>query len=393
MVKKTGLIYQSGKKGIEDMAKKYFFIALALLSVCNIESVYAKKTTVGGHFKLTLYDYSIGDRTFTDSSNSVQRANGARSAGISISRFTLLVMREIEEIFTVLLQPNFEVTTGATPRLGKSIGENELSGAPRFTGWHKAFMRIMIPYPLLLEVTGGIIFPRFTMDYGAELFFEEEYNGSIFSLSTCLGEMEGTGIELYRTFELGFASMPTYIYIMNGEGNMFHDNNDLPEGMIHIEPEIGPVRLFGSFLVSKYDDDSEKDVFRWSGGGSVTLGPVELRSEYAGGMWEESLADTSDPDAKPHGFYAKLFYQFASWGKLMAHYNYVKYNFVGTHINGLPGWEIYSTITPGIQIYVFDCLAIQLQSDIANWRRKNKERNIKDKLEFSRYFLGLRATF
>ena len=174
---------------------------------------------------------------------------------------------------------------------------------------------------------------------------------------------------------------------------MYHDNNDLPEGMIHIEPEIGPVRLFGSFLAGKYDNDSEKNVFRWSGGGSIKLGPVELRSEYAGGMWEESLADTAESDAKPHGFYAKLFYQFSSWGKVMAHYNYVKYNFVGSHINGTPGWEIYSTITPGFQVNVFDCLSIQLQGDIANWRRRNKERNTRDKLEFSRYFLGLRATF
>ncbi len=375
------------------MVKNSLFTPIVFLVLFNTYTIHSGETTIGGHFKLTLYDYSIGERIFTDSTGAVQKADGARSAGISISRFTLLAMREIKEIFTILVQPNFEVATGATPRLEKSIGEDYSPGGPKFTGWHKAFMRIMIPYPLLLEISGGVIFPRFTMDYGAELFFEDEYNGSIFAISSCLGEMSATGIEIYRTFELGFASIPTYIYILNGEGNMFHDNNDLPEGMIHIEPEMGPFRLFGSFLVGKYDDDSEKNVFRWSGGGSITMGPVELRSEYAGGKWEKSICNSAQSDAEPHGFYTKLFYQFASWGKIMAHYNYVKYNFIGPCTNGLPGEMVYSTITPGFQINVFDCLSIQLQGDIAAWKMKNTERNTKDKLEFYRYFLGLRATF
>ena len=373
--------------------KNLFSVSVFFVFFVNVLCVYSGETTVGGHLKLPLYDYSIGERTFIDSIDAEQKADGARSAGMSITWFTLLVMREIQEIFTIVVQPKFEVATGATPRLGRSIGEERTSGGPKFTGWHKAFMRILIPYPLLLEVSGGVLFTRFTMDYGAELFFEDEYNGSQFAISSCLGEMSGTGIELYRTFELGFASMPIYIYILNGEGNMFHDNNDLPEGMIHIEPEIGPVRLFGSFLVGKYDDDSKKNVFRWSGGASISMGPVELRSEYAGGKWEKSIGESIESDAIPHGFYAKLFYQFASWAKIMAHYNYAKYNFVGSHINGLPGEEIYSTITPGFQIYVFDCLAIQLQCDIADWKRKNKERDTKDELKFSRYFLGMRATF
>ena len=108
------------------MVYKIFFVPVAFLVLFSIYSVYCGETTVGGHFKLTLYDYSIGERTFTDSSDAVQTADGARSAGISISRFTLLIMQEIQEIFTVLVQPNFEVATGATPRLGKSIGDDRL---------------------------------------------------------------------------------------------------------------------------------------------------------------------------------------------------------------------------------------------------------------------------
>ncbi len=381
------------------MVKKIFsYPAILLIIIINTFFLYGGETTIGGHFKLTLYDYSIGERTFTiidsinDSIKKSQKADGARSAGMSITRFTLLISREIKEIFTLIIQPNFEVLTGATPRIGKSIGEKQSAGGPKFTGWQKAMMRIIIPYPLLVEVSGGVLFPRFTMDYGAELFFEDEYNGSKFAISSSLGEMSGTGIEIYRTFELGFASMPVYLYILNGSGNLFHDNNDTPEGMIHIEPEIGPVRLFGSFLGGLYDDD-RSTVLRWSGGFAFDVGPVEFRSEYAGGKWEKSLSDSLDPDAKPLGFYAKLFYKFSTWGKAMVHYNYVRYNYMGSHINGSRGREIYSTITPGLQINVFDCLGIQFQCDIGDWQRKDKERNIEDKLKFSRYFLGLRATF
>ncbi len=358
-----------------------------------ILTAYGKETSVGGHFKLTLYDYSFGERTFTDSMGGNQKADGARSAGMTVSRFTLLIMKEIAEIFTVAVEPNFEAATGATPRLGKSIGDDYSPGGPVFTGWQRALMRVMVPYPLQTEISGGIIFPRFTMDYGAEIFFEEEYNGSRFAVSSCLGEMSATGIEIYKTFELGFLSMPAYLYIMNGSENLYHDNNETPEGMIHIEPEIGPVTLFGSFLAGRWDTENKKDVMRWSGGFSVALGPVELRSEYAGGTWEESIGDTVQSDANPYGFYTKLIYQFSSWGKLMAHYNYVNYNFIGTHIRGDQGREVYSTITPAFQVYVFDCLSIQTQYDIADWRKFNKEKNTRDRLKFNRLFLGLRATF
>ncbi len=376
------------------MVRKIFPSAVIILIIL-FSCVFAQagKTTVGGHFKLTLFDYSTGERTFTDSINTTQKADGARRAGMSVTRFTLLMMQEIKEIFSIVVQPNFDATTGATPRIGKSIGEKLTASAPKFVGFQKAFMRILIPYPFLVEVSGGVLFPRFTMDYGAELFFEDEYNGSKFAISSSLGEMSGTGIELYRTFELGFASLPTYVYIMNGSGNLFHDNNDSPEGMIHIEPEIGPVRLFGSFLGGIHSDEGRKTVFRWSGGCSVTMGPVELRSEYAGGQWEETVSDSIPSDAEPHGFYAKLFYQFTSWGKIMAHYNYSRFNYIGTAENGIPGKEIYSTVTPGFNFNFFDCLAVQFQCDIGNWRRKNSVNNTRDSLVFYRYFMGLRATF
>ncbi len=364
-----------------------------LLLIVGIQQSYSGETKVGGHFKLTLFDYSMGDRAFTDTLGIVQKADGARYAGMSISRFTLLVMQEIKEIFSILVQPNFEVATGATPRVGRSIGEKHKASAPKFVGWHKAFMRILIPYPLLVEVSGGVLFPRFTMDYGAELFFEDEYNGSPFAVSNWLGEMHGTGFEFYKTIELGFASMPTYIYLLNGSNNLFHDNNDSPEAMIHIEPEIGPVRLFGSFLAGKYDDEGEKNLFRWSGGASLTLGRVELRSEYAAGKWEESLNDSATTDGMPYGFYGKLFYQFSDWGKAMIHYSYARYNFIGTPIGGPPGKEIYSTITPGLHANLFDCLGIQLQCDIGDWEMQKALKNTKDELNFYRFFLGIRATF
>ncbi len=368
-------------------------LTILLIMAIYVSCLYSKGTTVGGHFKMTFYDYSFGERTFIDSTSGVQKADGARSSGMTVSRFTLMIMREIAEIFTITIEPNFEAVTGATPKLGKSIGDDYTPGGPVFTGWQRAHISVMVPYPLDVEITGGIIFPRFTMDYGGELFFEEEYNGSKFAVSSCLGEMSATGIELYKAFELGFASMPAYLYIMNGSGRLHNDNNESPEVMLHIEPEFGPISLFGSILGGRWDNENKKNILRWSGGLSVAMGPVELRSEYAGGKCEKSFGDSLQFDATPHGFYTKLICQFSDWGKLMLHYNYVNYNFIGTYIGGDPGREIYSTVSPAFQVYIFDFLSIQSQFDIADWHKVNKEKNITDKLKFNRVFLGLRATF
>ena len=81
--------------------RKIFYPGVLLLVTGILFSARPSETTVGGHLKLTLYDYTTGDRAFTDSSGRVQKADGARSAGLTISRFTLLVMREFKEMFTV----------------------------------------------------------------------------------------------------------------------------------------------------------------------------------------------------------------------------------------------------------------------------------------------------
>ncbi len=364
----------------------------------SLSQSYAGKTQVGGHLKLTLYDYTTGERSFVDSATFYQTAKGARTAGIAFQRLTLHIVKEIKEMFSITAQPDFQAFTGATPRIGRSVGEKLNKSEPRFNGWQKAFLRIMIPYPLLIEVSGGILFPRFTMDYGAELFWEEEYNGSMFSINSALGLMHGTGIEIYRAFELGAISLPVYLYILNGSGNLFHDNNDTPEGMIHIEPEIGPLKLFGSLLYGKYDDDGEKNVVRWSGGLSLDFAAFSFRTEYAAGLWEKSMEQVVDSaftysDTKPWGVYFKFFYNFSSWAKAMIHYNYVKNNYAYNQIDGLPGKEIFLTITPGVQFYFMDCLSVQLQLDIGNWKREVDNFGTKDNLKFVRSFLGLRATF
>jgi hypothetical protein len=378
--------------------KSIYSPAICLLLFSSLFLIQAENPQVGGHVKLTLYDYTMGERTYEEPDTVPQKADGARSAGMAFTRFTLYFVQEIKEIFSINIQPDFEAVTGATPSLGKSVGGDYTVSAPRFNGWQKAFLRIILPYPLLVEVSGGILFPRFSMDYGAELFWEEEYNGSKFTISSALGRMHATGIELYRNFELGAISLPVYLYVMNGSENLFRDNNDTPEGMIHIEPEMGPVKLFGSFLAGYYDDEGENKVFRWSGGASIDLGPFTFRSEYAGGLWEKSIENITQferfySDAKPLGFYAKLFYNYSSWGKVMVHYNYVKYNYAYSCLAGKAGEEEYSTITPGLQFNVFDCLGIQFQCDIGNWKRTVESFKKKDALTFYRFFLGLRATF
>ena len=72
----------------------------------------------------------------------------------------------------------------------------------------------MLPYEV--EAAFGIVKPRFTWDYGTELFWEEKIHGGKFSCNDYLGAMHETGIELYKPIELSGVSLPTYFYLLNG---------------------------------------------------------------------------------------------------------------------------------------------------------------------------------
>ena len=74
----------------------------------------------------------------------------------------------------------------------------------------------------------------------------------------------------------------------------------------------------------------------------------------------------------------------------MLHYDYAKHNFNG-FITTAPVEEEYITITPGLQITLAPGSMIQIQYDIADWKKWRKNQN--DTLKFNRLTVGLRSSF
>ena len=354
------------------------------IAVCSVSIIQAQETTIGAHVKLTLYDYKDG------------KSNGVKSheyAGMALSEMIIYLSSELSDKISIDLQPMFNTVTGATPRFGNKISDNKYSNAePVFNEWRKAVLTVMLPYEV--EAAFGIVKPRFTWDYGTELFWEEKIHGGKFSCNDYLGAMHETGIELYKPIELSGVSLPTYFYLLNGgpggQKNLFNDNNNTPTVMLHVEPEIGSFRFQGSIARGKWDKNNKYNMIRYSAGAAYGIGEFSARAEVAGGNWENSIPAKKLEDATPFGYYGKLLYSFAPWGKAMLHYDYAKHNFNG-FISSLPGEEEYVTITPGVQLSIAASSMIQIQYDIADWEKWNHDES--DKLKFNRFTMGWRSTF
>lgn len=360
------------------MKKILMLFSMAALLVVTASAGQAQETRVGGHLKLNLYDYVDGTHNGIH-----QTQNGGF---LSAAELILFISQEINDYLSVDVQPTFSVNTGATPKLGNDIGaQRDLSKSPSFGGWDKAEMKALLPYEMQLAF--GIVKPIFTMEYGEELFWQDELNGSKFAANTHLGAMHESGLELYRDFELGSVSLPVYFYLVNGTGKDFGDNNRHPMLMLHLEPEIGPVKFSGSLAYGKWDASDANDMTRYSAGLQYSLGAFQLRSEFAGGKWAKSIGGVKD--AVAFGYYVKLFYRITPWLKAMVDANLADHNFNGFFFTGAGAGEKYTTVTPGLIFNITDSNLLLLQYDIADWRVKDDS----DKLQFKRLTLGWRSTF
>lgn len=368
------------------MGKRLWVLVMASCFVVGFSYVaHAGDTTVGGHLKITMFDFADGDHTTGGTT-----VSSDENVGFSFREMILYFSQEIDETLSVDLQPMWSTSTGATPKFGKDIGEQKQAAGnieEGFHGWIKAVVKKVLPYEI--EASVGIVKPRFTWDYGAELFWEDEYNGGKFSANNYLGAMHDTGFEVYRPFELGAVSLPAYVYFLNG-GYEFADNNRNVSTMLRLEPEMGPLKISGSFLKGKYDDAGLYYMTRWSGGLAYEYGPFNIRGEFAGGNWEKSISGTKD--AKPSGYYVKAFYKVFPWMQCMIHYDYVDHNFTGFFYTA-PGSEEYVTITPEIRFSLGESTFVYFQYDIADWTKRNSAGIKTDEIEFKRLTVALRTTF
>jgi hypothetical protein len=362
--------------------KPKIYVLTAVLAVLLAMPVLAGDgTSVGGHIKLSLFDYSYGI-----SKDSAGVAYNTQSTGFGLMAFILFFSQQLNDNISADIQPLFTASTGATPSLGSAIG-SQLSSASgvtlRFSGvdWGRASIKVTLPEQGL-DISAGIVKPRFTLEYGGELFWDDELSGGKFAINDYVGRMQSAGVEVYKNFDFSGIALPVYLYALNGN-TMFMDNNNQPSGMIHLEPDFGFMKLSGSFLAGKYDSAEKLYVMRWAGGLSFSADKLAIRAEYAGGRWEKGIAD-----ATTGGAYAKLFYSAAPWLKLMYHFDIVYHNFGGFNtFNSGPG-ELYITHTPGVILNIFDT-SLQFRVDIANWKKTDDSQS----LVFTRSVLGWRMTF
>lgn len=360
------------------LRKLMLMVALLSFTILSVKLVYAEGTTVGGHIKMDLYDYKDGK---------MNGLKGHEYSGMDFREMIVYISSEISNKVSIDLQPVFDASTGATPKFGKLLGATKKD--PKdieegFGGWVKAVVKVVLPKGY--ELSAGIVKPRFTWDYGGELFWEDEINGGKFSCNSQLGAMHELGFELYKPFEVGKVSLPTYLYVVNG-GVEQSDNNNTPMVMLHAEPEVGAFKFQGSLANGKYDAANKYSNTRYSAGIAYEWQNLSARAELAGGTWEKSLLTE---DANPFGYYLKVFYKFAPWGRAMLHYDFVDNNY--SNNISTPGTSTYTTITPGLQLKIANGSSVLIQYDIADWKRQQKGKD-EETLKFNRLTVGIRTTF
>jgi hypothetical protein len=359
-------------------------------------------TKIGGHIKIGAFDYVSGTSTW-------QKAGGDSTLsrndydGFNFKGVVLLFAQEVSNFLSIEAEPAFSgifATTGATPRVGTDFRPTKISQNSRiaqFDGFQRALLKFVLPKEV--ELSFGILKPRFTMDYGAELFWEEELNGSAFSCNTRLGAMQETGIEAYRTFEVNKISLPLYLYVVNGNGELGGATNRTPTVMLHVEPELGFLKFSGSFAYGKWDGGDSNAYSRWSGGASATLGALSLRGEFAGGLWknQNTLSNASRMDETSSGFNVKASYRWADWGKLMLGYSLSNEGIQVNDTSSSGGvvavkTETYGTFTPVLQFNPMNSASIFIQSDIGTGKGW-QDIATPLKLSYIRMSIGTRLTF
>lgn len=391
------------------MRKRNLVVLLLFFGFIQMNFLNAQDVTVGGHLKMFFSDIADGKYVNVPWFQSEIEHEGRRSMGMGFSEFILYISAQLSSNLSLDLQPYVDAQTGATPEFdavtsatqdmyqGDFWGKTTNQIKPEFEGFRKAALTVLLPYQV--ELSAGILKPRFTWDYGAELYWEEEYHGGKFSNSTFLGAMHDTGIELYRNFDIGPVSVPTYLYALNGGINStseYFDNNSTMAGMIHVEPEFGPFRCQLSALYGTHDEDNDLNMKRFSGGLAYNYMNLDLRSEIAYGHWDQAV-NTSGRlrDAVTKGGYFKAKYRFASFLSLMYHYDQADKNFDGYNFD-LGGFgEEDITHTAAIQLFVAETSIIQIQYDMADWKLKNDSDYSlnRDTLKFNRFVIGWRTTF
>lgn len=396
------------------MVKKKLLLLVCmmfLVSVCLQASSEGKKSIgdikFGAHVKgPVLYDTSWGTSKIDGVNYDGSSNNGFGFPGRHM--LMLFISKDINETTSIHIAPDFaNASAGATPSLGKKIGEQQkaVGGSTSFA-WFEAYVKKSIP-EWELELRAGYMNVPFTQDYGRDLFWHEEMNASKFSLYA--GSWHGTGIEAYRNFELSDVSLPVYLYLLNGSGGSSNrDNNKDKTILLHVEPEFScGLKTFLSYGFGKWGDqdwdssatttvaapeESEQKYNRWSVGTSYDYRRFSIRAEMAQGHWDNYLnynSLTTEQDKDDSGYGVKLFYKLIQ-DKLTAMVDYSLYERDTAYLVS----EEYKTTILGLQYELAESMTYIVQFDIADWKNNEKPTaTAEDSIKYNRLVMGIRTTF
>lgn len=379
------------------------FLALALPVIAEEGSV-----KVGGHMKGPVLTDNVWGKAMV---NGV-KSKGSYSAGsyFSTHAFQLYISKDITENVSVHAVPDFgSAGAGATPSIGKKMGETmkDTGGATSFK-FQELSASMNVPSVGVQLKAGYIVLP-FTQDYGKELFWHEEHNGGKFTLATAWHD---TGLEVYKAFEVAGVSLPTSLYVVNGNSSHNRDNNNGRAVMLHVEPEFGALKTFLSYGMGKWGDngivkadgtavtmsthtDNVSTFNRWSAGVGYSYKAFRARGEVAGSTYEKNIGYANGGNfgnKDSFGYYGKLFYTIKP-EKLtaMLHYNYYWVDVANGSSNGIMQ-EKYDTTYLGLQYEMAPAATLLVGYTNGNWRN-NDIPTKRDYVKFQRFQTSVKVTF
>ncbi len=326
---------------------------------------------LGGHLMMYLYDQTDGKRN-----NNKQGTN--ISAGVS--RVYLNFGKDLSDNTSITLQEEITVSASATPSLGSNITRS--SSASVSTSFSQAFIKTILPNDL--ELKAGLFTPLFCEEYGAQTFWDEQYHqhkGLIM-----LEAWHDTGIELYKNLEFKHFSMPTYLYLLNGEGQ-FVDNNDGKTVLIHITPQVSNLKLLGSFGIGKWDDGDAYKNYCYALGSEYKYNKFTLRSEYMFKKYfNKPLSDKSLVDTEYLGYYMKALYRFNPKWRAVIDYSDVELPYTSEKVIR---HDTYKVSTFGLNYFITESSIIMAGISFIDADRSNDT----ESQSYYRSTLGWRTTF
>jgi hypothetical protein len=363
---------------------------IAFAMVLSAQLVVAQ-VSVGGHTVFSLVSRTSG---VTDiiANNTTTQTTQSDWSGVSMLRIFPMFRWDVSEKLSVDVRPfiGIDGSSGASPVFGKAIGDQKPKKTEvKFDEFARASVKAILSPSS--EISVGYVHPRFTWEYGTDLFWEDVINGSKYAIDPWTGLFPDAGLEYVRTFEFGDAlSMPTYIYLITGSSRDVKEQT--PTFMAHIEPDLGHLKFHLSGAGGLWNSEDQKRMGRAAAGVSYTHGAWAARAEGSFGWWQDRIANSYD-DAIAHGGYLKLTYRHNKVLRTTLGGSFLYHNFINTYAPQ-PGEEVYASITPAVQVFTSESSKLIFQLDLTNGVQNPwKSPGLSNTLLFAQGTIGWRLTF